>query len=69
VAVGLTSKNELLLVATRQPVTLARWARTLRALGARDALNLDGGASTGLFYRGARRSASRPPADERAGCL
>ncbi len=52
VAVGLTGRNELLLAATRQPVTLERWARTLRALGARDALNLDGGASTGLFYCG-----------------
>jgi hypothetical protein len=52
VAVGLTGGNELLLVATREPVTLPVWARTLRALGARDALNLDGGSSTGLFYRG-----------------
>ena len=52
VAVGLTGGNELLLVATRQPVTLEGWARTLRALGTRDALNLDGGSSTGLFYRG-----------------
>jgi hypothetical protein len=52
VAVGLTGRNKLLLVATREPVMLPSWARTLRALGARDALNLDGGSSTGLFYRG-----------------
>jgi exopolysaccharide biosynthesis protein len=52
VAVGLTATNKLLLVATGQRVTLGQWARTLRALGARDALNLDGGSSTALFFNG-----------------
>ena len=52
VAVGLTRHNKLLLVATGKRVTLGRWAKVLKSLGAVDALNLDGGSSTGMFYQG-----------------
>ena len=58
VAVGVTAANNLLLVATRNRVTLRHWARALRGLGAVDALNLDGGSSTGLFFGG--RTLIRP---------
>lgn len=52
VAVGVTAANKLLLVATGKRVTLRRWAEALRSLGAVDALNLDGGSSTGMFFQG-----------------
>jgi hypothetical protein len=52
VAVGLTRAGKLLLVATGKRVTLGRWAKVLKGLGAVDALNLDGGSSTGMFYQG-----------------
>lgn len=51
-AVGLTRGGQLLLVATGKPIRLSQWARALRSLGARDALNLDGGSSTGLYFHG-----------------
>lgn len=52
VAVGLTASGKLLLVATGKRVSLGRWAKVLKELGAVDALNLDGGSSTGMFYQG-----------------
>ncbi len=52
VAVGLTPAGKLLLVATGKRVTLGRWAKVLRGLGAHGALNLDGGSSTGMFFQG-----------------
>lgn len=52
VAVGITPANKLLLVATGKRVTLRRWAQMLRGLGAVDALNLDGGSSTGMYFQG-----------------
>ena len=51
-AIGVTQHNKLLLVAVRTPVTLRELAKTMRALGAVDAINLDGGSSTGLAYAG-----------------
>jgi len=56
--VGITPRGQLLLVSVAQPVTLAQAARVMRALGARDALCLDGGGSAGLYYRG--KTAVRP---------
>ena len=52
VAVGLTEDGRLLLAATSAKVSLGQWAQALRALGAKDALNFDGGSSTGLYFQG-----------------
>ncbi len=51
-AVGLTRHNKLLLVATNQLVTLSQLARALVELGCIEAINLDGGTSAALYYRG-----------------
>ena len=70
---GVRADGTLLLVTVdgRQPgwsagVTLPEAARVMRALGARDALNLDGGGSTSMTVRG--RAVNRPsdPGGERA---
>jgi hypothetical protein len=62
---GVTATGELLLVTVdgRRPgfsagMTLAEAARLMRDLGARDALNLDGGGSTAMIVRG--RVVNRP---------
>jgi Phosphodiester glycosidase len=69
---GVRRDGSLLLVTIdgRRPgwsagVTLSEGARVMRALGARDALNLDGGGSTAMAVRG--RTVSRPsdPSGER----
>ena len=69
---GVRADGRLLLVTIdgRRPgwsagVTLAEAARVMRSLGAREALNLDGGGSTAMAVRG--RVVSRPsdPAGER----
>ena len=52
VAVGVTADGQLLLAATSSKVSLAQWAAALRGLGAKDALNFDGGSSTGLYFQG-----------------
>jgi hypothetical protein len=49
-ALGITADGRYLLVTTR--ATLDELARMLKALGARDALNLDGGGSSGLWFQG-----------------
>lgn len=51
-AIGITSKNKLILVSVRKPVRLQRLAWMMKNLGAKDALNLDGGSSTALYYQG-----------------
>lgn len=51
-AVGLTDRNKLLMVATREQVSLWELAKIMRDLGCTRAINLDGGSSTGLYYRG-----------------
>jgi tetratricopeptide (TPR) repeat protein len=51
-AVGLTAKNKLLMVATRESVSLWELAKIMKGLGCVYAINLDGGSSTGLYYRG-----------------
>jgi len=50
--VGLTAHNKLLMVATRENVSLWEFAKIMLKLGCTDAINLDGGSSTGLYYRG-----------------
>jgi hypothetical protein len=57
-AVGVTRSGKLLFVSIRRPVYLRRLARVMRTLGARDAVAMDGGSSTAMFYRG--RFVSRP---------
>jgi exopolysaccharide biosynthesis protein len=51
-AIGLTAGNKLLLVAVTRPVYLSDLARAMKDLGAVDAVSLDGGSSTALWYRG-----------------
>jgi len=51
-AVGLTANNRLLLVTITRGVTLAKLAQVMKALGCVDAMNLDGGASMAMYYRG-----------------
>ena len=52
VAVGLTAQNKLLMVATREQVSLWELAKMMSGLGCIDAINLDGGTSTGMYYQG-----------------
>ena len=51
-AIGITKHNKLLLVSVRKPVRLIRLSWMMKKLGAKDALNLDGGSSTALYYQG-----------------
>jgi uncharacterized protein YigE (DUF2233 family) len=51
-AVGIRKDGKVLLVAVSKPVLLRTLAGALRGLGAVDAMCLDGGGSTGLYYRG-----------------
>ncbi len=51
-AVGLTSEGKLLLVSVAKPVTFSELAKIMRRIGAVDAVGLDGGSSTALYYRG-----------------
>lgn len=51
-AVGLTRKNKLLLVTVTKPVYLREMARMMLSLGAFNAMCMDGGSSTGLYYAG-----------------
>jgi len=59
-AVGLTGKGRLLL-ATCSGATIRQLAEAMKALGCRHAMNLDGGASSGLWLRG--RYLTRPDRD------
>ncbi len=54
-AVGITEHNKLLLVATREQMSLWELAKVMRGLGCIDAINFDGGSSTGMYYRGTAR--------------
>jgi len=47
-----TRSGRLLLVSVNRPITLGQFARAMKALGVNDALNLDGGTSTGLYAQG-----------------
>jgi len=51
-AVGLTYANKLLLAVTIRPVYLSQLARAMSALKCVEAAGLDGGSSTGLYYKG-----------------
>jgi exopolysaccharide biosynthesis protein len=51
-AVGLDRLGRLVMVATKQSVTLSQLGRALRKKGVVDAVSLDGGGSTCLYYMG-----------------
>lgn len=51
-AMGVTPENKLILLTSRQPVTLNTLAGIFSDLGAVDAVNLDGGSSTALYHDG-----------------
>jgi uncharacterized protein YigE (DUF2233 family) len=51
-AVGIVSAKKLVFVSTRERLSLRALARVVRALGARDAIALDGGSSVGFAWRG-----------------
>ncbi len=50
--VGVTPDNHLLFVNTLSSVNFYQFGKIMLALGCRDAMNLDAGASLGLYYRG-----------------
>jgi hypothetical protein len=51
-AVATSKAGKLLLVATTKPVLLREMARALEEMGAVDAMCMDGGSSSALYYRG-----------------
>jgi hypothetical protein len=51
-AVGLTSKNKLMLLTTLRGVYLSQLAKVMMKLGCVQAAVLDGGSSAGLYYNG-----------------
>ncbi|MFQ3548232.1 MAG: phosphodiester glycosidase family protein [Armatimonadota bacterium] len=51
-ALGITSHNKLLLVAVQTPVTFGQSASIMKKLGAVEALCLDGGSSSAMYYKG-----------------
>src|SRR5947209_7586917 len=51
-AVGMTRHNRLVMVTVARPIYLRQLARLMRSLGCRDAIALDGGSSSAMFYRG-----------------
>ena len=53
IAVGITRGNTLFFVMTRKPIYLGKLARVMQSLGAKEAMNLDAGTSTGFYYNGA----------------
>lgn len=57
-ACGLTAVGKLLLVSVPQPITLRKLAEVMQGLGCVQAMNLDGGASVAMYYRG--RTILRP---------
>ena len=60
-AVGVTKHNKLLMVASRHPMSLRQLAWVMKGLGAKEAIALDGGSSTCLYYRGELKIPPRRP--------
>lgn len=50
--IGVTSDGSLLLATSRERLTLAEFADSMKRAGAIDALNLDGGAACALYHNG-----------------
>jgi len=51
-AIGLTGNNELLIISTHEGVTLDKLSHIMASLSCKEAMNLDGGASTAIAYHG-----------------
>jgi exopolysaccharide biosynthesis protein len=51
-AIGITGDRVMILLNAMEPLTLAELAQVMLSLGCTDAVNLDGGASTSLYYKG-----------------
>lgn len=51
-AVGATKNGKLIMCVVTQPITLSRMAAVMVELGAKDAINLDGGGSCALYDKG-----------------
>jgi hypothetical protein len=51
--IGLTQDNHLVMMATKNKVTLSEFGRAMQKLRVKDAVSMDGGGSTMLYYRGA----------------
>lgn len=51
-AVGITKSNKVVMVATARAITLSQLGRALKSIGVVDAVSLDGGGSTMLYYMG-----------------
>lgn len=49
---GVTAHHKLLLAHVRTPITFSKLAGIMKVLGARDAICLDGGTSSAMYYRG-----------------
>lgn len=58
-AIGYNDRHQLFMVAVRTPIDFHRLADVMRGLGAVNAISLDGGSSTALYYRGQMLSAPR----------
>lgn len=52
VAVGVTAGRKLRLMAVTRPLTLTETAKIMHRLGCLESINLDGGSSTAMYYRG-----------------
>ena len=57
-AVGVLNEREIILVSTKQKLSLEKLARVMKALGAREALVMDGGSSTSMTW--GRKALIRP---------
>ncbi len=51
-AIGVTDRNRLVFLTTRKNCSLVELANILRDIGCVDAMNLDGGSSSAMYYRG-----------------
>lgn len=51
-ALGVTRNNKLLLVTVNRSIYLSKFAKIMHDLGAVNAVSLDGGTSTALYYKG-----------------
>jgi exopolysaccharide biosynthesis protein len=49
-AIGLTADHKLIMIAVNSSISFTRLASVMLASGCVDALTLDGGSSTGLYY-------------------
>ena len=62
-AVGVTAAGEVVLAVTcRGELSLRDWARAMKALGCQDALNLDGGPSSQLYFHAGKTELDLPGA-------